>query len=170
MAQTGMRRAEVIALRVGDVDLKARTVTVRHNVSAGEEHITKGRRAAALLLSDRALAVLKPRVEDRSLDEYVFATLKGGRLDPDALSRRFLRAAKRAGLSGFTLHDLRHSTASLLARAGYSQTDVQHMMRHAKSSTTERYMHHRPRAGDAERLSRALSVPAPKRRRLRSAG
>jgi integrase/recombinase XerC len=162
MAQTGMRRAEVIALRVGDVDLANRSLTVRHNVSAGAEHVTKGRRAMRLLLSDRALAVLKPRVDGRALNEYVFATLKGGRLDPDALSRRFLRAAKRAGLPRvFTLHDLRHSTGSLLARAGYSQTEIQHMLRHAKSSTTERYMHYRPRAGDAERLSRALDTPSP---------
>jgi integrase len=170
MAQTGLRRAEVVALRVGDVDLANRSLTVRHNVSAGNETpVTKGRRAMRLLLSDRALAVLKPRVADRAATEYVFPTLTGGRLDPDALSRRFLRAAKRAGLPRvFTLHDLRHSTGSLLARAGYSQTEIQYMLRHAKSSTTERYMHYRPRAGDAERLSRALDTPSPDR--LRTVG
>jgi integrase len=162
IAQTGLRRGELVTLRVGDVDLPGRVLTVRTAVSAGEEKAPKGGRVRRVPLTDPAIEVLEPLVEGRDAAAYVFSTLKGGRLDPDALSRRFLRARDRAGFvhTGLTVHDLRHSTASLLARAGYAQTEIQDILGHAKLETTARYMHHRPRFGDAERLTRALAGTA----------
>ena len=158
LAQTGIRRGEVLAILVGDVDLDAAVLTIRRAVSAGEDSPPKSKRARQIPLTGRAVEILTPLVEGRDDNELVFAGGGGGGLDADALSRRFLRARDHAGLksTGLTLHDLRHTTGSLLARAGFPQTEIQAVLGHAKSTTTEIYMHHRPRAGDAERMSRAL--------------
>ena len=47
----------------------------------------------------------------------------------------------RAGLADVRLHDLRHSFASTLVNAGVSLYEVQHLLGHAKSTTTQRYAH-----------------------------
>lgn len=51
--------------------------------------------------------------------------------------------------------DLRHCFGSIAVRA-FALSDVQAMLRHAHVATTMRYVHHRPGADDAAKLS---SVP-----------
>ena len=158
LAQTGIRRGEVLALRVGDVDLDQPVLVIRRAISAREESTTKTKRSRTLPLTGRAVEILEPLVDGRDDDELLFAGGSGGGLDADALSRRFLRARNHAGLKAtdLTIHDLRHTTASLLMRGGYALGEVQSILGHSKSVTTERYTHVRLRAGEAERMSRAL--------------
>jgi integrase len=159
LAHTGIRRGEVLALRVGDVDLDEPVLTIRSAMSAGEDSTPKSKRARRIPLTDRAVEILSPLVEGRDDAELVFAGGGGGGLDADALSRRFLRARDHAKLkaTGLTIHDLRHTTGSLLVRHGFPLTEVQAVLGHAKLATTARYLHHRPRAGDADRMSRAFT-------------
>jgi integrase len=65
-----------------------------------------------------------------------------------------------AGVRPLTFHDLRHTFASLLARAGEPVTVIQAEAGHADLRTTERYMHHRPRRQDAARFGRAFAIDA----------
>ena len=159
MADTGLRRGEVLALRVGSVDLDGRTVVVTAALSAGQLAAPKSRRARYVPLTDAAAEAPRPYVEGQDRDAFVFGTQGGSPLNGDALSRRFLRARDRAGLadSGLTLLGLRHTTASLLVRGGYGLVEVQALLGHAKAATTERYAHHRPRGGDARRMTAALA-------------
>ena len=46
-----------------------------------------------------------------------------------------------AGLPDLRLHDLRHSFASILIKSGRSLYEVQHLLGHTQSKTTERYAH-----------------------------
>jgi integrase len=159
MAHTGLRRGELLALRVGDVDLGPEpSVVIRQAVSAGEVSTTKSKRSRRVPITAEAFEILVRRSDGRGPRELVFPGGGGGPMDADALSRRFLRARDAAGLAatGLTLHDVRHSFGSLLARAGYSAPEIQTLLGHAKIETTGRYLHHRPRTGDAERLTRAL--------------
>jgi integrase len=161
MAHTGIRRGEVLALRVGDVDLDENEpmVTIRSAISARELRGTKTHRTRQVPITEEAREILERRCIGRPAEAFVFPGGGGAPLDADALSRRFLRARDRAGFghTGLTLHDVRHTFGSLLARAGYSQPEIKALLGHAKLETTEIYLHHRPRAGDAERLSRALN-------------
>jgi integrase len=159
IAGTGLRRGEVLALRVGDVDLGAEPVIViRQAVSAGETSTTKSKRSRRIPITAEAFEILERRCAGRKAGELVFPGRGGEPMDADALSRRFLRARDAAGLkgTGLTLHDVRHTFGSLLARAGYSAPEIKALLGHAKLETTGRYLHHRPRHGDAERLTRAL--------------
>ena len=168
--QTGMRRGEILALRVGDVELGPDPyVTIRRALSAGESTTPKSRRARRVPLTDRAVAVLGPLVAGREPVALVFAGPRGRQLDADALSRRFNRARDRAGLPPLRFHDLRHSFGSQLARAGFDLPTIQAYYGHADLDTTSIYLHHRPRSGDAERLSRALNG-ASDGKRLRAVG
>jgi len=172
MANTGLRRGEVLALQVGDVDLGPEPIiVVRQAVSAGEMSTTKSKRSRRVPITAEAFEILERHCAGRGPLELVFPGQGGRPMDADALSRRFLRARDRAGLKDtrLTLHDVRHSFGSLLARAGYSGPEIQALLGHAKLATTGRYLHHRPRAGDAERLTRALGGQAPSGR-LRAVG
>ena len=157
--QTGMRRGELLDLRVGDVEFDASepSVTIRRALSAGESGTTKGRRVRRVPLTDRAIALLEPLCEGRDPEARVFSRPDGTQLDGDALSRRFNRARDRAGLPKLRFHDLRHSFGSQLARAGYDLPTIQAYYGHADLDTTGIYLHHRPRTGDSARLSRALN-------------
>ena len=160
IAHTGLRRGEVLALRVGDVDLGSEpSIVVRQAVSAGETSTTKSKRSRRVPVTAETFEILERRCAGRKVRELVFPGHGGAPMDADALSRRFLRARDAAGLSatGLTLHDVRHTFGSLLARAGYSAPEIQALLGHAKLETTARYLHHRPRHGDAKRLTRALS-------------
>ncbi len=53
-------------------------------------------------------------------------------------------------------HDLRHTFGTLSAQ-GFDLVNVQAMMGHADSRTTARYLHARPAAEDAARLSRIFA-------------
>jgi integrase len=114
--------------------------------------------------------VLRPLCEGRAPEALVFPGRDGKPLDADALSRRFNRARDRAKLPPLRFHDLRHSFGSQLARAGYDLPTIQAYYGHADLETTSIYLHHRPRVGDAERMSRALNGGGQDGRRLHAVG
>jgi integrase len=57
-------------------------------------------------------------------------------------------------------HDLRHTFGTLAAQ-GFDLVNVQAMMGHADSRTTSRYLHARPAAEDAAKLSRIFAQDMP---------
>jgi integrase len=72
--------------------------------------------------------------------------------------KRYIAALTAAGLDpSFRFHDLRHSSATALAAAGYTQRQVMELCGHSSPAVTAKYMHRSPvRAEDAARLDRAF--------------
>ena len=91
-----------------------------------------------------------------SEDDLLFINETGAYLDSRAMRDRFAAALKAAGLRRIRFHDLRHCFGSTAVRA-FPLSDVQAMLGHAHVTTTMRYVHHRPGADDADRLSRAFA-------------
>ncbi len=90
----------------------------------------------------------------------MFANAAGLNLDSWALRRRYYAAIKSAGLRRITFHSLRHCFGS----AAITRLDpfaVQSYMGHQHYSTTQRYLHHRPRAADALALDEAFGNVSP---------
>lgn len=156
MARTGLRRSEVAALRWGNVDLTAsvpflNVVEAVDRVSSKkilvlEPKSMKSRRQVALdpvavdLLRDHrvkqnehVMALAQGLWTDNDL---VFPNSFGSLIDPDLLTRGFRKAARQAGLRGFTLHSLRHHHTTELVRAGVNLKTVQDRLGHATAAFT----------------------------------
>jgi integrase len=157
---TGIRVGELLALRWVDVNLGARSLLVRRNVSAGVETEPKGRRHRLVPLPDPALGALArlgTREDYTSSDDYVIANRLGRRLDDSALRRRYHLACEQAGLRRVKLHGLRHAAGSILARAA-DPVFVRDYLGHSKLTTTDRYVSAKHRPEDYERLNRAFTM------------
>jgi integrase len=152
---TGLRLGELLALRWSDVDLESRILTVSRSMSAGEESSTKSRRSRSVPLADQAAAELKAlrkRPSFKARTDYVFCRPDGGPLDRSAIRIRFIRAQEKADVRVRRFHDLRHSFGSLAIQK-FNLVAVKDMMGHSKLTTTERYLHSKPRPDDVAKLT-----------------
>ena len=103
-----------------------------------------------------ALAGLKERKEFTGDTDLVF-TREGEHLNHFDLRKRYYEAQDRAQLRRLRFHDLRHAFGS----AAITQLDphaVQGYLGHQHYSTTQRYLHHRPRRDDAAKLTKAFEA------------
>ena len=66
----------------------------------------------------------------------------GEPISPGAFTHGFLRLAKRAGLEGVRLHDLRHGVATVLAKSGASPLATSRMLGHASVAFTQATYQH----------------------------
>ncbi|HEX6021415.1 MAG TPA: site-specific integrase [Solirubrobacter sp.] len=135
LARLGLRRGEVAALRLDDVDWRA-----------GELRIAgKGRRAERLPLpTDVGEAIVaylqdgRPATAlDRSLIVRVRAPHRG--LTGGGITQIVFAAAARAGLGPMHAHRLRHTAATQMLRAGASLEEVGQVLRHRQVLTTAIY-------------------------------
>ena len=157
-AFTGLRQGELLALRWRDVDFVAGLVHVRRNYTDRREKMPKGKRVRSVPMTPdviEALGRLKGREHFAGDDDLVFANTVGGYLDAWALRRRFYRALEAAELPRVRFHDLRHhfGSGAITRLDAYA---VQSYMGHQHYSTTQRYLHHKPRREDAGRAARSL--------------
>lgn len=150
-ANVGLRRGEVLALRWADVDFEAGALQIsrslqrsREGLAFGEPKTNTSRRRLSLdvetvaeLRSHRARQdVQRLSVVDTWQDnDLVCPGPMGEAWNPSNLTRCFGRLAKRLKLD-VRLHDLRHSHASQLIRAGASAKVVQERLGHASAGFT----------------------------------
>jgi integrase len=154
-ACTGMRLGELCALRWADVDLKGGFIVVSRAMSAGQELSTKSRRMRPVPIAEQAgieLKRLARREHFTARTDFVFCRPDGGSLDRTAVRKRFIKAQEEAGVRVRRFHDLRHTFGSLAIRE-FDLVAIKNMMGHAKLSTTERYLHTKPRPDDATKLT-----------------
>lgn len=158
-AFTGLRMGELLELRWRRVSFERSALTVAASWSAGVVTSPKSRKPRTVPLATPAAAELA-RLADRprftASDELVFCGPFGEHLDPSALRRRLARAQAAAELRPLRFHDLRHSFGSLVVREVDTAT-LKAWMGHAKLTTTERYLHAKPRHTDVARLDRAFA-------------
>jgi integrase len=161
-AMTGLRMGELLALRWRDVDFATQTVRVTASYTAGTLGTPKSGLGRAVPLVDevaQALARLGKRKRWSGPDDLVFVGTAGGYLDGSALRRRYKKARDAAGLRPLRFHDLRHTFGSVAIRTA-DPRELQEWMGHSDFSTTQIYMHYRPRADAARRLSAAFGSEA----------
>jgi integrase len=161
-ALTGLRMGELLALRWRDVDFSAQSVRVLANYTSGRLGTPKsghGRVVPLVEEAAQALARLGARKRWNGPDDLVFVGRGGEYLDGSALRRRFKRARDAAGLRPLRFHDLRHTFGSVAIRTA-DPRELQEWMGHSDFSTTQLYMHYKPRADAARRLSAAFGGEA----------
>ncbi len=141
----GLRRAELLGLQLGDVDLEAMTLLVRRG---------KGGTSRLLPLAEQAAQAGTDWLEMRPdcACSALFVTRGGHPMSAVDLQRMFRRTVDRAGLrEGVTLHTLRHTFGTMLLRQGVDVRTLQRLLGHASIETTALYLH-----VDAEDLRGAI--------------
>ena len=143
-----MRRGEVLGIRWNDVDLDARRLSVRRSVTCTgyQVHInpTKTRTSRRTVdLDPRTVNVLAEwrAAQDRELGERdpigtVFTRPTGQPPHPHVLSQTFNRLQRTAGVPRIRLHDLRHTHATLLLKAGVPLKVVSERLGHSTPAFT----------------------------------
>jgi integrase len=150
---TGMRRGELLGLRWADIDFDAGTLTIGQTlmrlVGTGITFAPPKTPASqrTIALTDSVLAGLhhhrRRQNRERALlgerwheSGLVFTARNGKPLDPYSLAPIFDRFRTIAALPHFRLHDLRHTTATLLGEAGTELHITSSVLGHAHLGTT----------------------------------
>jgi len=142
---TGLRRAELLNLRWGDIDLADGMLYVRNR----EGFTTKSGHERPVPLRGRALDRLRA-MHQRSAprpDTPVFLDGRDLPPKPDRVSKRFkfyVRKAKLPERERLSFHNLRHTTGSWLAMQGVPMRVIQQILGHSTIQVTERYSHLSP--------------------------
>ncbi|HEY5183895.1 MAG TPA: tyrosine-type recombinase/integrase [Actinomycetes bacterium] len=143
MAETGMRAGEVVALRVGDVDLHKGLVVVRRGKGGRGRTVSVGPQATRAL--DRYLRLRRAhRLADTA---EMWLGDRGKTLNYYGLHAALRTRATQAGIERFHPHMLRHTAASrwlaaggseggLMAVAGWTRRDM--IDRYARATAAER--------------------------------
>ncbi len=165
---TGLRRSELRALRVSDLDFKAGVLIVSRAWTPAE---TKAREPKSNAGTRRVpiagcAAELKAHLdrEGRSGDDLVFGRTATEPFSPATVERHAKAAWKKAKLEPIGLHACRHSFASLcICQLGLNAVTVKTYMGHAKVATTldiytTLFADREPEHGDA--IAAALGVAA----------
>ena len=74
--------------------------------------------------------------------EYVFVDMLGNLINPDYLTRKYTRLRDKYGLPHITLHEIRHTVATLMIKHKISMKHVQVWLGHRDFSTTANYYTH----------------------------
>jgi integrase/recombinase XerD len=143
---TGLRVSELVALRLGDVNLEAGYLTC---TGKGEKQrmVPIGRTAATWVA--RYLRDGRPALQPRSRGArggrdvpWLFLNARGMALTRVGFWKILKAYGRQAGLSrGLSPHVLRHSFATHLLERGADLRAIQMMLGHADLSTTQIYTH-----------------------------
>jgi site-specific recombinase XerD len=140
MVLGGLRRCEVLGLRMEDLRVAERRVFVADG---------KGGHQRLVPVSARFFVAVAAYLEaERPADadtDRVFVVLKGPKrgkpLSVRGLDEMLAGARRRAGLSHATCHELRHTCLTRLREAGMALEAVQAQAGHASIESTRIYLH-----------------------------
>lgn len=114
----------------------------------------KGGKTRAVKLSKATWKAMQAFRGTSGLNETVFVSRKGGRLDESQVHRIVKAAALRAGIVGnVSAHWLRHSHASHALERGANIAVVRDTLGHGSLAVTSRYTHAKPNESSALHLS-----------------
>lgn len=177
---TGMRQAELLALRWSDVDWEKKTIRVmrqlRRDFREGEFFTSPKTKAGkrTVLLGGNGIAKLREQLHlqyqerafigDRWQDyDLIFPSSVGTPMDHSNLVKNFKRLIRLAGLPEIRFHDLRHTAASLMLNHGVAPIIVSRRLGHSRVSITlDTYGHLMPELqSEAADLMDELITPIP---------
>lgn len=143
LAYTGLRWSELVGLRVGDIDLDAKRLHVRRAAPEVEGRIVIGQTKTlnskrTVPLPQVVIDALTPRIAGRKPDEPAVTSPNGALLRSNNWRRHthWKKALKATKLAPLTIHDLRHTYASLARKSGADLRYVQKTMGHSTPTVT----------------------------------
>ena len=171
----GMRRSEILGLKEEDINIPFKCVSInksRHRVK-GKDYVqptkTEGsRRTLAVpefVLEDIKRLIDEHHSKEYEVSDYLIQDGFGQPMTPAALTQRIYYIEERASLPNVSLHDLRHTFASMLNSANIDIAMISRELGHSNISTTLNiYTHVFGNVADASRsiaenLNEEFSAP-----------
>lgn len=127
MLYTGMMPGELLCALKSQVDWEGKQIR-----GAGKK--TAVRKQTPIVLADIIVPVLEDLCEHTPGDKLI-------RINKDSFYAKYYETLERAGCKRLTPYSCRHTTATELALENIPLSVVQKVMRHAKITTTQRYVH-----------------------------
>jgi integrase len=156
LANTGLRRSELLGIQWGDIDLDAATLSINRGlVSVGYElHESRGKTSnsrRAIDLDHTTVEVLSAWRTWQAVERtaagiapagWVFADIDGNPIHTHSISQAFERIVARAGVPKIRLHDVRHTHGTLLIKGGVPIKVVSERLGHGNPTfTIDTYQH-----------------------------
>jgi integrase/recombinase XerD len=130
LADSGLRVSEALRLRVSDVDLASRTVTIKGG---------KGQKDGVGYFGERTATMLAPLIESPA-DALLFAHADGRPFAPAFVTHALHRLSVKAGLlRKYGAHALRHYAATSVLRSSGDLELCRRLLRHSTLTMTLRY-------------------------------
>jgi integrase len=145
----GLRRGEIMGLRIEDVDLAKGVIRIERSYDPKAYEFTEPKSKAGKR-SVPIASVLRDHLIEHKLrigrsEGLFFGRTPETPFDDSSLAARAATAWKNAGLAGVTLHEARHTYASLMIAAGVNAKSLQTYMGHSSVTITyDRYGHLMP--------------------------
>jgi integrase len=152
---TGLRRGEVCGLHWDDVDLDARTITVRWQLvqngwATAIDTPKTTDSEGSVALDAETVAVLRTHRTQQARERLaagpawiktglVFTIPTGDRLHPADVTDHFHHLGAQAGLPPIRLHDLRHGAATMALAAGVPMKVISNRLRHSSPHFTAKF-------------------------------
>lgn len=177
----GLRRSEICGLKWKAVDFENDVFTIEHTVIVakgkdGKKHLikkdrTKNASSCRTFPLDPDMKILllelrRQQEENRKLfgkayneadSEYVFVDRLGNLINPDYLSRKYSRLRDKYELPHVTLHEIRHTVATLGLRHTSDMKAVQDYLGHSDYSTTANIYAHVDSSESKVRMAELMS-------------
>ena len=137
--RTGVRLGELLALQWGDIDWNGRFVVVQRNLVRGVLTTPKSHQRrrvditpqlATAMLAWRRVQRKRWLKKGKPMPAWVFPSLEGTALEERNVRHVFQRLLEKAELRQVRIHDLRHTYATLLLKAGAPITYVSQQLGH----------------------------------------
>lgn len=147
----GLRRGEVLGLRWKDINFYDKTILIANTRVKVLSKVEKKPKSVASLRTLPMIEIVETHLTDllekQKLDrktygskyadnEYVCKYRDGRPLSIDSISGCFKDLLKRHKMPHIRFHDIRHSVASYLIKAGASIKEIQEWFGHSQPSTT----------------------------------
>ena len=129
----GLRVGELINLRINDIRSDDSYIFIKG---------AKGKRDRQTLLSETLVKILREYYIKYKPSYWLFEGQDGGKYSATSIQRIYRKAQKASGANPWsTPHTLRHSFATHLLENGENLRNIQALLGHSSSKTTEIYTH-----------------------------
>ncbi len=129
----GLRISELINLRIEDIHSEDGYIFIKG---------AKGKKDRRTLLSENLLQILRTYYKKYKPAYWLFEGQEGGKYSAKSIQAIYRRAQKASGANPWsTPHTLRHSFATHLLENGENLRNIQILLGHESSKTTEIYTH-----------------------------